>query len=28
LAKNKKTVHETRTQLINEGYSPCKRCNP
>lgn len=28
LAQNKKTVHETRTQLINEGYSPCKRCNP
>ena len=28
LAKNKKTVHETRAQLIKEGYSPCKICNP
>lgn len=28
LAKNKKTVHETRAQLIKEGYEPCKRCNP
>lgn len=25
---NKKTVKEKRKTLINEGYDPCKRCNP
>ena len=25
---NKKTVMESRTQLISEGYTPCKVCNP
>ncbi|MQN02335.1 MAG: hypothetical protein DUD27_00080 [Lachnospiraceae bacterium] len=27
-ARNKKTVKERRKDLINQGYSPCKRCNP
>lgn len=26
--KNKKTVTESREQIISEGYQPCKRCNP
>lgn len=26
--QNKKVVTETREELINEGYDPCKRCNP
>ena len=27
-AKNKKKVHDTRKSLINQGYDPCKNCNP
>jgi DNA-entry nuclease len=27
-AKNRKDVHETRDQIIADGYQPCKRCNP
>lgn len=27
-AKNKKTVKESREALIEEGYKPCKNCNP
>lgn len=26
--KNRKDVNESREQIINEGYAPCKRCNP
>lgn len=26
--KNRKDVHESRDQIIAEGYEPCKRCNP
>ena len=26
--KNKKVTTKSREELINEGYSPCKRCNP
>lgn len=26
--KNKLTVTTTRDELINQGYVPCKRCNP
>lgn len=26
--KNKKASNESREQLINEGYQPCKNCNP
>ena len=26
--KNRKDVNESREQIISEGYSPCKRCNP
>ena len=25
---NKKIVTESRTQLLSEGYTPCKICNP
>lgn len=25
---NKKVVHESRDQIISEGYDPCKNCNP
>lgn len=27
-AKNKKKVHDTRKNLIHQGYDPCKNCNP
>lgn len=27
-SKNKKTVKESRKDLIGEGYKPCKNCNP
>lgn len=27
-AKNRKDVTESRSQLIAEGYTPCKNCNP
>lgn len=27
-AKNRKDVNESREQIISEGYTPCKRCNP
>ncbi len=27
-AKNKKKVHDTRKSMINQGYDPCKNCNP
>lgn len=26
--KNKKSSHESREQLIKQGYQPCKNCNP
>ena len=26
--KNRKDVNESREQIISEGYTPCKRCNP
>ncbi|WP_432628346.1 DNA/RNA non-specific endonuclease [Brotaphodocola sp.] len=26
--ENKKQVKETRTSMIEQGYSPCKQCNP
>lgn len=26
--KNKKETSESRTIIINQGYAPCKRCNP
>ena len=26
--KNRLDTTESRDQLIAEGYSPCKRCNP
>lgn len=28
LAKNKKVFNGNREQLISDGYTPCKRCNP
>lgn len=28
LAGNRRTVHETKSELIEEGYSPCGNCNP
>jgi DNA-entry nuclease len=27
-AKNKQTFTGTRSQVINKGYQPCKKCNP
>jgi competence protein ComEC len=27
-AKNRKDVNMSREEIINQGYSPCKRCNP
>lgn len=27
-SKNKKTYHGSRSELLREGYTPCKSCNP
>ena len=26
--KNKKEFHGTREEVIQQGYEPCKNCNP
>ena len=28
IGENNKRTSDSRQQLINEGYSPCKNCNP